>query len=405
MMDMPQKQNPLPLAGIRVLDMTRVVAGPWCTQLLGDLGATVWKVEKPQGGDDTRHMGPHLQTPDGEDTQESAFYMACNRNKHSLAIDVTTPEGIALVKRLACEADIFIENSKAGSLEKLGIGAAHLRTLNPRLITCSITGFGTSGPYSKRPAYDFIMQGMSGLMSTCGDPDGPPMRTAIPLTDIATGLYATIGVLGALFRRQTTGDGGHVDTAMLDVAVALNGHLALGHLLTGRTPGRVGNTNPVAAPSSVYRCADGHIIIGCGNDRQFIALCTALGTQALLEDPRFKTNDLRVHNRAAMDAAVEAALLPHPGAHWLAALEAAGVPCGPINTMPDMVKDPQVAHRDLILWRTHATGSKVPMLRSPLRLDGTETPHTTAPMLGMHTDAVLAEVLHARKNAADLVPS
>ncbi len=394
----------LPLAGIRVLDLTRVVAGPWCTQLLGDLGAAVWKVEHPAGGDDTRRIGPHLRTPDGRTTRESAFYLACNRNKRSLAIDVTAPEGAALVRRLAGVADVYVENSKAGSLDRLGLGAAQLRALNPRLVTCSITGFGPDGPYASRPAYDFIMQGMAGLMSTCGHPDdapgGGPMRTAIPITDLMTGMYATVAVLGALIRRRETGWGSHVDCAMLDAAVAMNGHLALGYLMTGELPPRIGNANPVASPSAVYRSADGHLIVAAGNDRQFAALCHALARPDLLQDRRFAGNDERVRNRAALDLAIQAALKDRTTAQWIAALEAAGVPCGPINTMRELMDDPQVVHRGSVLKRPHPAGETAPMLRSPLRFEGLDIPHATPPMLGADGEDVLREVLGL--DAADL---
>lgn len=386
----------LPLEGITVLDLTRVVAGPWATQNLADLGATVWKIEHPEGGDDTRRMGPHLRDAEGNTTRESAFYLACNRNKQSLAIDITKPAGAALIRELAMRADLFVENSKAGSLEKLGLGAADLRALNPRLVTCSITGFGPDGPYAKRPAYDVIMQGMAGLMSTVGAADGPPTRTAIPITDLMTGMTATVAILGALMRRERFGMGGHVDCAMIDASVAMNGHLALGHAMTGEVPARVGNSNPVAAPSSVYRTADGHLIVGAGNDRQFVALSAALG---LAPDPRFATNDQRVQNRVPLDALVQAALETRPSAHWLALLEAAGVPCGPIHTMADLAHDPQIAHRGLLKRVPHAVGVEAPMLRSPLRISGAETPHRAPPMLGADTAGVLRDVL-GMENAA-----
>jgi crotonobetainyl-CoA:carnitine CoA-transferase CaiB-like acyl-CoA transferase len=382
-----------PLEGITVLDLTRVVAGPWATQLLGDLGATVWKVEPPGAGDDTRRIGPHLRDASGAPTRESAFYLACNRNKRGLAIDVQRPEGAALVRDLAARADVFVENSKAGSLEKLGLGAAQLRALNPRLVTCSITGFGPDGPYAKRPAYDVIMQGLAGLMSTVGEPDGPPTRTAIPIADLFTGMTAAVGVLGALLRRARTGEAGHVDCAMLDASVAMNAHLMLGFLMTGEIPARIGNANPVAAPSNVYATADGHVILGAGNDRQFAALCAALGRADLAADPRFASNDLRVRHRAALDAEVAAALRTRPSAAWIAALEAAGVPCGPIQDMRGVADDPQVAHRGLIRRVEHGAGGAAPLLRSPLRLSGAEAPLDAPPRLGADTAAVLREAL------------
>jgi crotonobetainyl-CoA:carnitine CoA-transferase CaiB-like acyl-CoA transferase len=383
----------LPLQGITVLDLTRVVAGPWATQCLADLGATVWKVEPPGVGDDTRRIGPHLRDTDGNATRESAFYLACNRNKRGLAIDVQRPEGAALVRDLALRADVFVENSKAGSLEKLGLGAARLRALNPRLVTCSITGFGPDGPYAKRPAYDVIMQGMAGLMSTVGEPDGPPTRTAIPIADLFTGMTAAVAVLGAILRRERFGIAEHVDCAMLDASVAMNAHLMLGFLMTGEVPRRIGNSNPVAAPSNVYATADGHAIVGAGNDRQFRALCGALAREDLAGDARFASNDLRVRHRAELDAEVAAAMRARPTAEWIARLEAAGVPCGPIHDMREVAADAQVAHRGLLRRVAHGAGVEAPVMRSPLRLAGAEAPLEAPPRLGADTGAVLRDAL------------
>lgn len=383
----------LPLQGITVLDLTRVVAGPWATQCLADLGATVWKVEPPGAGDDTRRIGPHLPDAEGSPTQESAFYLACNRNKRGLAIDVQAPEGAALVRELARCADVFVENSKAGSLEKLGLGAAQLRALNPRLVTCSITGFGPDGPYAKRPAYDVIMQGMAGLMSTVGEADGPPTRTAIPIADLFTGMTAAVAVLGAILRRERFGIAEHVDCAMLDASVAMNAHLMLGFLMTGEVPARIGNSNPVAAPSNVYATADGHAIVGAGNDKQFHALCAALGRDDLAADARFASNDSRVRHRAALDAEVSAVMRTRPTAEWIARLEGAGVPCGPIHDMREVAADAQVTHRGLLQRVPHAAGVQAPVMRSPLRLAGAEAPLEAPPRLGAHTREVLRAAL------------
>lgn len=383
----------LPLDGITVLDLTRVVAGPWATQCLADLGATVWKVEPPGTGDDTRRIGPHLRDAKGIATRESAFYLACNRNKKGLAIDVRQPEGAALVRDLAQRADVFVENSKAGSLEKLGLGAAQLRALNPRLVTCSITGFGPDGPYAKRPAYDVIMQGMAGLMSTVGEADGPPTRTAIPIADLFTGMTAAVAVLGAILRRERFGIAEHVDCAMLDASVAMNAHLMLGFLMTGEVPARIGNSNPVAAPSNVYATADGHAIVGAGNDRQFLALCAALGREDLARDARFASNDLRVRHRAVLDAEVAGVMRGRATAEWIAQLEAAGVPCGPIHDMREVAADAQVAHRGLLQRVPHGVGVEAPVMRSPLRLAGAEAPLDAPPRLGADTQEVLCEVL------------
>jgi crotonobetainyl-CoA:carnitine CoA-transferase CaiB-like acyl-CoA transferase len=386
------------LEGIKVLDLTRVIAGPLCTQILADMGATVYKIEKPGEGDDTRRMGPFLRDAEsGGDSNDSALYLAYNRGKQSVTIDIATPEGAALAQDLAARCDVVVENYKVGSLAKYGLDEASIRKRRPDIVYCSVTGFGQSGPYAARPAYDFILQGLAGVMSTCGYPEGMPgagaMRTAIPITDVVTGLYAAIGVIGALYHRRETGQGQHVDAAMLDASVALNGHLALGYLMTGKVPARVGNTNPIASPSEVFTCVDGQLIVAAGNNGQFQAMCRVLDRPQWTDDERFRTNALRVANRTALRDVVAPVLAGRHRAELLAAFEEAGVPCGPINDMAGVFEDPQTRHRELALHLPHSRGVEVPSLRSPLRFSGTPVAHRASPMLGEHSARVLAAEL------------
>ena len=386
------------LEDVKVLDLTRVIAGPLCTQILADMGATVYKIEKPGEGDDTRRMGPFL--PDaatGADSNDSALYLAYNRGKRSVTLDISTPEGAALARQLASRCDVAVENYKAGSLAKYGLDEASIRALRPDIVYCSVTGFGQDGPYAARPAYDFILQGLAGVMSTCGHPDGAPgagaMRTAIPITDVVTGLYATIGILGALHHRRETGQGQHVDAAMLDASVALNGHLALGYLMTGKVPARVGNTNPIASPSEVFDCADGQRIVAVGNNGQFQALCGVLGCPQWAQDARFATNARRVAHRAELRDLLAPLLCGRARAELLAAFEQAGVPSGPINDMAQVFEDPQTRHRELAFTLPHGRGAEVPSLRNPIRYSQTPMRYRAAPMLGQDSEEVLAQVL------------
>lgn len=380
------------LSDIKVLDLTRIVAGPWCTQMLADLGATVLKIERPVCGDDTRRMGPFLKDADGTDTQESALYLACNRGKQSVAVDFTSDAGAALIRKLAVHCDVFIENFKTGGLARYGLDEASIRKLRPDIIYVSVSGFGSDGPYSGRAAYDFVMQGRSGLMSTCGFADGPPVRTGIPMTDLFTGYTATVAVLAALRHRDKTGEGQFIDCAMLDASVAVNGHLAMRYLLLGQVPGREGNSNPLAAPADVYACSDGDVIVTAGNDGQFVAIARVLGVEHWLNDPRFATNPARVRHRHALNAALAEQIGRWTSAELLQRLDAAGVPCGPINTMPNVFADPQVQHRQLAMTVPHALGGEVPTLRSPLRLSKTPVEHGSPPLLGQHTDPVLQQI-------------
>jgi crotonobetainyl-CoA:carnitine CoA-transferase CaiB-like acyl-CoA transferase len=386
--------DPKPLDGIRVLDLTRVLAGPWCTQLLADLGADVVKVERPGHGDDTRTWGrPHFGDEAGG-ARETAFFLAANRGKRSMAIDLASEGGAALVRDLALRADIFIENFKAGDLARYGLDATSLRAANPRLIYCSITGFGQNGPYAARPGYDFVVQGMGGLMSVTGWPGdvagGEPMRTGAPLVDIMTGLYAANAVTAALHRRTTTGDGCHVDMALLDVQLAVLSHQALSYLATGEDPQRHGNSSPTVAPYDAFRTADGHVIVTAGNDGQFRRLCKALDLPDLAADPRFASNAKRVANRDALNGPLRAAFALESSAVWAERLATAGVPAGPINRMSEALADPQVLHRQLQRGLVHAGLGEVPTIACPIRYDDESmTSDSAPPSLGQHTRDVL----------------
>lgn len=389
--------NPI-FSGVKVLDLTRVVAGPLTTQILADMGATVYKIEKPGEGDDTRRMGPFMT--DGGVTaasDESAVFLSYNRGKRSVTVDIATPEGATLVRELAARCDVVVENYKAGGLKKYQLDYESLRKLRPDIVYCSVTGFGQSGPYAPRPAYDFILQGMAGPMSTCGQPDGTPgagpMRTSIPVTDIVTGLYASIAVVSALYHRRQTGEGQYIDSAMLDAAVAFNGHLAVGYLMTGKSPTRVGNTNPIASPSEVFDCLDGPVIIAAGNNGQFRALCEVLGELVLAQDTRFASNAERITNRAAMRAILQPLLAKIKRSDILMRMEQAGVPCGPINDMAQVFADPHTQYRDLQVELPHSSGVNVKLVRSPLRFSRTPVVHKAPPMLGEHSVQTLVDEL------------
>ena len=390
---------------VRVLDLTRVVAGPWCTQTLADLGADVIKIERPGVGDDTRKVGPFVTGADGRPTSDSAFFMGSNRGKRSLTLDIASPEGAQLARELAAQCDVFIENYKVGALARYGLDYDSIRAINPAIIYCSVTGYGQDGPYAPRPAYDSVMQAMCGLMSTCGPADGEPgaapMRSAVPIADIFTGLYAAIGILAAIIHRRDTGEGQYIDAAMMDVTTAINAHLALGYLMTGKVPQRQGNNNPITAPSEVFCGADGHFTMSAANAGQFDSLLRVLGLDpALAQDERFKTNITRIQHRAALHAILEARTLSQPVAHWIERLSAANVPCAPINNMQQLFADPHVKHRDLVLQVPHGSGVDVPLLRSPLHLSAAPVEHRAPPTLGQHSAEVLNELLG--KSEADI---
>jgi len=386
------------LSDIKVLDLTRVVAGPWCTQVLADLGADVIKVERPGEGDDTRRVSPYVTGADGKQTADSAFFMGSNRGKRSVTVDIATPQGAQMIRELAARCDVFIENYKVGGLQRYGLDHESLRIANPGLIYCSVTGFGQSGPYAARPAYDSVMQAMCGLMSTCGVPDGEPgagpMRSAVPIADIFTGLYAAIAILGAIIQRSQTGKGQFIDAAMVDVTTAINGHLALGYLMTGAVPQRQGNSNPITAPSEVFRASDGFFTMSAGNASQFDSMLKVLELDATIaSESRFANNIERIRNRPALHEILEARTTDRAVGHWIERLSAAGVPCAPIYDMKQLFDDPHVRHRDLVLHLPHASGVDVPVLRSPLHLSSAPVQHRAPPMLGQHTDEVLRQEL------------
>lgn len=394
------------LSHVKVLDLTRVVAGPWCTQTLADLGADVIKIERPGVGDDTRRVGPFVVGADGGTTQDSAFFLGCNRGKRSVTVDITTARGAEIVRELAMSSDVMVENYKVGTLKEYGLDHETLQASNPGLVYCSVTGFGQDGPYASRPAYDSVLQAMGGLMSTCGLPDGEPgaapMRTAIPITDIFTGLYATISIVAALTQRGRTGRGQTIDMAMIDVTTALNAHLAVGYLMTGVVPQRQGNLNPITAPSEVFRARDGHFSMSAGNNGQFERMLSVLGLNpALAREPRFANNVERLRHRAALHEILQAAALAEPVAWWIERLSACGVPCAAINDMRQLFEDPQVQHRGLSLRVPHASGVDVPTLRSPLNLSASPVDHRAPPMLGQHTDEVLRERLQLTPQAIE----
>ena len=381
------------LSGVKVLDLSRVVSGPWSTQILADMGAEVIKIERPGAGDDTRSMGPFLVGADGEPTNNSAIYLACNRGKKSVTIDFADPRGAALLRDLVRDCDVFVENFKAGTLVRYGLDYESIKAVKPDIVYCSITGFGHDGPYSDRPAYDFIMQAMSGLMSTVGQPEGTPgsapMRTAIPLTDMVTGLYATIGIMGALMHRMKTGEGQFVDAAMIDSAVTLNCNIGTGFLMTGRVPKRNGNTNAVVAPSDVFPTADNDIVMAVANDGQFVKLCALLEMPELATDPRFISNTTRFANSEELKAIIIPVLKTKPAALWVAAFSRANVPAGQINHMHEVFADPQVRHRGIAIELAHPSGTPVRLIRNPIGLSATPMEHRVPPVLGDQTEAVL----------------
>ena len=385
------------LGRVKVLDLTRMVSGPVATQTLSDFGATVYKIERRGHGDDARHIGPFLAAADGAPTDESAFYLAYNRGKRSITVDLAKPQGAELVRRLASSCDVLVENFKVGSLAKLGLGYEQISAVRPDIVYCSITGFGQDGPYATRPAYDTIMQAMAGLMSTNGHaddkPGGGPLRTAVPVTDIVAGLHAATAILAALHWRQLTGEGQYIDISMLDSSVALNGHLALEYLMTGQLPRRCGNENPINAPSEPFLCKDGTLMIATGNDSQFASLCGTLGMPELSSQKCFATASARVRHRDELHRMLEGQTKRHRARELAQLLTAANVPTGAILSLDQVFADPQVCHRELALQLPHPRGVAAPMLRSPVRMSGTPVHHVHTPMLGQHTDEVMSAEL------------
>ncbi|MBM6594812.1 CaiB/BaiF CoA transferase family protein [Microvirga pudoricolor] len=383
-----------PLAGLKVLELARILAGPWVGQLLADLGADVVKVERPGVGDDTRGWGPpFIEAADGGDLS-AAYFHAANRGKRSIAVDFETPEGQELVRRLASHADVLVENFKVGGLKKYGLDYESLRAVNPRLVYCSITGFGQNGPYAARAGYDFMIQGMGGIMDLTGDPDGEPQKIGVAFADIFTGVYGVVGVLAALRRRDETGEGGHVDMALLDVQTSVLANQAMNYLASGKTPRRMGNAHPNIVPYQVFPVADGHVIVAVGNDGQFARFVKVLGQPELAEDPRFRTNAGRVGARAELVPVLTGLTLRTTRDALLSALEREGVPAGPINTVGDVFDDPQVIARGMriSLPSEAAKAGAIPSVRSPIVLDGEPMAAATpSPRLGEHTHDVLAD--------------
>ncbi len=401
----PTSSAPPPgaLAGVRVLDLSRVLAGPWCTQTLADLGAEVIKIERPPadshpGGDDTRGWGPpFLKQRDGRDSAEAAYFLGANRNKRSVTVDIASSEGQALIRRLAANCDVMIENFKVGDMARYGLDAATLRDLQPRLVYCSITGYGQTGPYAERAGYDYAVQGAGGLMSVTGErddlPGGGPQKVGVAVADLFTGMYATVAILAALRHRDATGEGQAIDMALLDTQVAMLANLGANYLVTGQAPKRAGNAHQNIVPYQVFEVADGHVILAVGNDEQFRRFCGVAGCPELPADVRFTRNADRVRHREALVPVLAEIMRQRPRADWLAALDAAKVPCGPINDLADVFADPQVLARGMRMPAPHPLNDALELVASPMKLSATPVRlQRPPPMLGQHTDEVLAEI-------------
>ena len=383
-----------PLEGLKVLELARILAGPWVGQLLADLGADVVKVERPGVGDDTRGWGPpFIEGAEGDDLS-AAYFHSCNRGKRSIAVDFETPEGQDLVRRLASQADVVIENFKVGGLKKYGLDYDGLKQVNPRLVYCSITGFGQNGPYAARAGYDFMIQGLGGIMDLTGDPEGEPQKIGVAYVDIFTGVYSVVGILAALRRRDQTGEGAHLDMALLDVQTSVLANQAMNYLASGKSPRRMGNAHPNIVPYQVFPVADGHVIVAVGNDGQFVRFVSVLGKPELAQDERFRTNAGRVGHRAELVPLLTELTLTFTREDLLAALEGQGVPAGPINTVADVFADPQVIARGMKidLPSQAAKGGAIPSVRSPIVIDGQPmAAGRPSPRLGEHTDEVLSD--------------
>ena len=387
---MPETTPSGPLRGLRVFDLTRVLAGPTCTQMLADLGAEVIKIERPGTGDDTRGFAPPLMPG----TRESAYFVGVNRNKYSVTLDIATPEGQELARALIARCDILVENFKVGALAKYGLGYAELHAKHPGLIYCSITGFGQTGPYAPRPGYDSLIQAMGGVMSLTGEPDGMPQKVGVPVADLFAGLYGCIGILAALRHREATGQGQQIDIGMLDTHVAWLANQGMNYLATGENPPRLGNQHPNIVPYQVFPTADGHIVLSIGNDPTFKRFCEAFALTHLLEDARFATNAARVENRQLVTDTLTPVLQGHPTGWWIDRLEALKIGCGPINRLAEVFADPQVIARGMLREMTHDAGVPVKVIANPVRLSETPVDYRHAPpLLGGQTDAVLGGLL------------
>jgi crotonobetainyl-CoA:carnitine CoA-transferase CaiB-like acyl-CoA transferase len=387
-----------PLSHVRVLDLSRILAAPWAGQILADLGAEVIKVERPGVGDDTRQWGPpFLMDSDGQATREAGYYLAVNRGKRSISVSLEKPEGQRIVRELALRADIVLENYKAGTLARYGLDEASLRKINPRLIYCSVTGFGQTGPRRDQPAYDFLIQAMGGLMSVTGErdglPGGGPQKVGVPIVDLMTGMYTAVSVLAALARRNEVGVGDYIDIAMLDVQVATLANQAMNYLVSGKVPKRNGNSHPNIQPQDVFACADGDVILVVGNDGQFGKLCETLGHPEWATDERFVNNAQRIRHLADLMELLRAKFSGYKRSELIAALDTAGVPCGPINSVADVFEEPQVQARGMLRHVPHPSGVNVPQVASPMRFADAAMPMREAPpLLGQHSDAILGEL-------------
>lgn len=390
---------PKALGHIRVLDLSRVLAGPWCSQNLADLGADVIKIERPGVGDDTRAWGPpYARDADGNNTSEAAYFLTANRGKRSVTVDIATPEGQALIRDLAREADVVLENYKVGQLKRYGLDYDSLREIKPDLVYCSVTGFGQDGPYAHRAGYDFLIQGMGGLMSVTGErddlPGGGPQKAGVALTDLMTGMYATVAVLAALTHRDRSGQGQYIDMALLDTQVAMLANVGSNYLNSGKPPKRWGNAHANIVPYQTFACADGHIIVATGNDGQYRKFVEAGGRDDLLSDPRFATNPLRVQHRDVLVPLLAGMVATRTRGEWIAQLEAVGVPCGPINDVGEVFENEQVKARGVAIEMDHPAAGKVKLVRSPMKLSLTPAQaDLPPPMLGQHTDEVLRDLL------------
>ncbi len=390
---------PRPLSHVRVLDLTRVLAGPWATQNLADLGAEVIKIERPRTGDDTRGWGPPwLKDHAGRDTREAAYYLAVNRGKKSVTVDLSRPAGQELVRELAARSDVLVENFKVGDLARYGLAYADVRAANPRIVYCSVTGFGQTGPYAERPGYDFIFQGMGGLMSITGErddrPGGGPQKVGVAVADVLTGMYASLAITAAIAYRQVSGLGQHIDTALFDTIVAFSANQILNFWCSGEIPQRYGNAHPNVVPYEVFATADGHLILAVGNDAQFASFCRVAARAELADDARYQTNSDRIRNRHTLVPIVQELIAQRRSREWLEALEAAGVACGPINDLRQVFEDPQALARRLRVDIPHPAGVPCPTVASPMRFSATPVEYKTPPpLLGQHTREVLGAIL------------
>ncbi len=395
-----------PLSHIKVLDMSRVLAAPWAAQNLADLGADVIKVERPVKGDDSRaYAPPFLKDQNGKETKESAYFCAANRGKRSITVNLTKPEGQQLVRELAAQCDVLLENYKVGDLARYGLGYEDLAKINPGLIYCSVTGFGQTGPYKDRPGYDFMAQGMGGMMSITGEPDnvpgGGPQRCGVPIIDLTTGMYASIAICAALANRAVTGKGQWIDVALLDTTVAYLANQGQNYLATGVSPERIGNAHPNIVPYQTFNTADGAIILACGNDNLFKKFCEVAGCMGFTTDPKFSTNAARVQNRAEITNLLNAVFAKRSTKEWVKLLDDAGVANGPINTLQQVFEEPQVIARGMKIEMPHAVAGKVTLVASPMRFSGTPIKHEIPPpALGQHTDEILRKSL--KKSDAEI---